>query len=106
MDAKTAKAIEDRLKALLQTYANVETNGRLKADTEAKVHVFFQALQNNQVSETIGQLVLQMLAAIEQGDFQGASRNQQTISSKHWNQAKGYVTAFKVLVQFKQRYAQ
>jgi len=65
LDPQTAKNIDQRMRSLLQTYSGAETNAKLRADTEAKIHVFFQALQNNQVSDTVGQLVLQMLIDIE-----------------------------------------
>jgi len=80
-------------------------NQRIKQDTESRINILRDKLQSGHINPEIVRHISTIIGQIDAGNFQGAANAHKEITQRHWNEAKDYANALKVLITFKQKFA-
>lgn len=81
-------------------------NQKVKLETESKYNLLKERLVENQISPAVIGFLKGMTSAVERNDFGTALNIHKELVKKTWEESKDWANALKVLVSFKQRFAQ
>jgi len=90
--------------AMFQHFSQVETNQKLKAETENKLAIMVDKVNGGQLNPVTMEKLHNISVLVQQGNGPAAKTALQDIAQKAWNDIKDFQGAIKVLVNFKQKY--
>jgi hypothetical protein len=87
-------------------YQQLETNQKLRGETEQKFSVLMERMSSGCLQETTLQRMQALVQAVEADNSQAASAAFRELTVKCWNDVKDFSPALKALSTFKQRFPQ
>lgn len=90
--------------AMFQQFIQVETNQKVKAETENKLAIMVEKVNNGQLNAMTVEKLHNICVLIQQGNGPASKAALQDLTQKAWNDIKDFQGAIKVLVNFKQKY--
>lgn len=89
---------------LFNAYFQVETNQKLRAETEQKFSIMMERLAAGSLHDLTLQRLKAISDAVEAGNHQAASTAFRELTVKCWNDVKDFSNALKVLSSYKAKF--
>lgn len=104
MAAVNPSDLVNAYQAMFQQFIQVETNQKVKAETENKLAIMVEKVNSGQLNAVTVEKLHNICVLIQQGNGQASKAALQDLTQKAWNDIKDFQGAIKVLVNFKQKY--
>ena len=98
--------LQQSLVDLFGLYFQVETNAKLKAETEQKYSVLMDRLASGSLHDLTLQRLSALCEAVESNNGQASGAAFRDLTAKCWNDVKDFSNALKTLSQFRQKFGQ